>query len=316
MTSDSRADDVAAYAAAVRSALGDLPPDENVALLEDLEDHLAEISGEGEGTLAERLGPPEKYAAELRAAYGAAHPRGRQRRPQLRSILMGVVASTAKADWYRDVRGFLPTLRPAWWVFRAYVVVMILTAVLSSGHNLRPIPNPFSSRGLLQVIATIVAIVLSVRIGQRGRPRVQNFRIVSVLANTAIALATIPMLGSMSTDPGYSYPIDPATQTGAPAYAGGPTTNIYAYSRDGRQLNDVLLYDQNGAPLTVGGQASDVTTTYPLGADGLPIENAYPLNQRHPDGSTVAVPRVAIPPWPTPTVTASPSPSPSPSRTP
>jgi len=42
MATDPRANDVAAYATAVRTALGDLPADEKTALLEDLEEHLSE----------------------------------------------------------------------------------------------------------------------------------------------------------------------------------------------------------------------------------------------------------------------------------
>jgi hypothetical protein len=307
MTTDSRANDVAAYATAVRGALGDLPSEEKVALLDDLEDHLAEIAAEAQGTLAERLGPPEQYAAELRAAYGAAHSEA----PRLRNAMTGFLARITHAGWYREVRAFLPSLRPAWWVFRAYVVVLILTAVFSRGYNLRPIPNPFNSRGLLQLIATLVAIVISVRLGQRGRSGARNLQGLALVANVAIAVFAIPMLGSMSTDPGTPVSPDVAANVGLPgAYAGGTTTNIYPYSRDGKALKDVLLYDQDGRPLAVDGQGSDVTTTYPVGADGLPITNAYPLNQRHSDGTAVAPPRVAIPPWPTPTPTPSASATP------
>ncbi len=299
MTTDSRADDVAAYAADVRSALGDLPPEEKVALLEDLEDHLAEIAAEAEGTLTERLGPPDQYATELRAAYGAAHSGATRREPQLRNAVTGFLARITRTGWYTDVRSFLPSLRPAWWVFRAYVVVLILTALFSRGYNVRPIPNPFHSRGLLQLIATLVAIVISVRLGQRGRPRARNLQGLAFVANVAIAVFAIPMLASMSTDPGTPVSPEVANNVGFPgAYAGGTTTNIYPYSQDGKALKDVLLYDQDGRPLTVDGQGSNATSTYPVGADGLPITNAFPLNQRHPDGTAVATPRVAIPPWP------------------
>jgi hypothetical protein len=299
MTTDSRVNDVAAYAAAVRGALGDLAPEENTALLEDLEDHLAEIAAEADGTLAERLGTPEQYAAELRAAYGAAHSDASRREPGLPSAVAGLAGRLYRSGWYAAVRSFLPSLRPAWWVFRAYSVVLILTALFSSGDDLRPIPSPFHSRGLLQLIATAVAIVFSVRLGYRGRSRARAFRVAGVLANAAIALFAIRLLGSMSTFPGSSVSPDVAATVGFPgAYANGPTTNIYPYSHDGKALKDVLLYDQDGQPLAVDGRGSDLTTSSPVGADGLPITNAYPLSQRHLDGTAVAAPRVAIPPWP------------------
>ena len=74
MSANEQADDVTSYAAEVRAQLADLPAVEADVLLEDLEQHLAEVAAEGDGTLVDRLGPPEAYAAELRAAYSAGHP--------------------------------------------------------------------------------------------------------------------------------------------------------------------------------------------------------------------------------------------------
>src|SRR5947209_19122300 len=71
MSDSTRPSEITTYAGAVRSALDDLPSTEAEVLLEDLEDHLGEVFADGEGSLVERLGPPERYAQELRAAYGA-----------------------------------------------------------------------------------------------------------------------------------------------------------------------------------------------------------------------------------------------------
>ena len=68
-------DAVARYAAAVRAAVADLGDDERAQLLDDLEAHLHEVAAESGTPLTARLGPPEAYAAELRAAYGAPPPR-------------------------------------------------------------------------------------------------------------------------------------------------------------------------------------------------------------------------------------------------
>src|SRR2546421_9241846 len=164
MTTDDQASDVPSYAAAVRAALSDLPHDQAEALLEDLEDHLREIAAETGASLSERLGPPEQYATELRAAYGATHASTRRQDPALRHLQLGLDRLT-RSGWYRQVRAFLPELRPAWWVLRAYLVVLVLTAAFSPGYNLRPIPNPFSSIGVLEILATVTAIVVSVRVG-------------------------------------------------------------------------------------------------------------------------------------------------------
>lgn len=79
---------------------------------------------------------------------------------------------------------------------------------------------------------------------------------------------------------------------------------------DGQPLKDVLLYDQDGRPIVP--VTTDVVTDVPNGADGLPIPNAYPLNELDPNGDPVVPPRVALPPWQTSAPTASATATPSP----
>src|ERR1700716_2103848 len=141
MASNDQASDVAAYAASVRAALSDLPSDQAAVLLEDLEDHLREIAAEAGGPLSERLGPPEQYAKELRTAYGATQLDPRPQDPALRDLQLARAWLTG-SEWYRQLRAFLPELRPAWWVLRAYLAVLILMAVISPGYRLGPIPTP------------------------------------------------------------------------------------------------------------------------------------------------------------------------------
>src|ERR1700694_1429671 len=100
MESNDQASDVATYAASVRAALSDLPPDQAEILLEDLEDHLREVATEAGGPLTARLGPPEQYAQDLRAADGAAHATSRQQDPALRALRRAVASVTGSA-WYR-----------------------------------------------------------------------------------------------------------------------------------------------------------------------------------------------------------------------
>src|SRR5438094_1447943 len=231
MTSNDQAGDVATYAASVRAALSDLASDQAEVLLEDLEDHLREIAADAGGPLAERLGPPEQYAQELRAAYGAAKS-GAPRGPGLRHVQHAVAWITASA-WYRQLRAFLPELRPAWWVLRAYLVVLILTAALSPGYNLRPIPNPLSSRGLLEILATIGAILFSIRLGRRSHPLRPGRRRLAIGANVVIALLALPVLASMGTFPSFAM-----VESGAPEqspdfaspYSLGSVTNVFPYS--------------------------------------------------------------------------------------
>jgi hypothetical protein len=222
---------------------------------------------------------------------------------------------------YQEVRAMLPELRPGWWILRAYLAVLFLAFMFRDGNNLTPIPNPFSSQGLVQVLATAAAIVISVRLGRRGTPVHRRWQLAATGANVAIALLALPVLVSMGT--GYSYPYmnggDPNANTSgvvAGTYLPG-VTNIFPYSADGKLLKGVLLYDQDGRPLVL--DTGGLTTNIPVGADGLPITNAYPQDERDPNGAAVLPPRVALPPQPSVAATPSPAASPaaaSPSPTP
>jgi len=312
MASNDQADDVATYAASVRAALSNLPTDQSEVLLEELEDHLREIAADAGGPLHERLGPPQQYAEDLRAAYGAAQVTTRRQDAALHD-LQRALARVTGSTWYRQIRAFLPELRPAWWVLRAYLAVLILMAAVSPGYPLGPIPDPTSKRGLVEILATGIAIWLSVRIGRRSRQLSQKALVLAYSANLLIALFAVVVLANMRS---FAYSeltgtTSPQQTTFANAFAAGQVTNIYPYSQDGKPLTNVLLYDQDGRPIMV--DKSEAQTSYPIGADGKAVTNAYPLTQRHLTGDPVVAPRVALPPWPSPSPSASPNPSPSPS---
>jgi hypothetical protein len=95
--------DVARYAAAVRAALADLEAGERESLLEDLEQHLAEVGADSDAPLATKLGAPEKYAAELRAAYGARKPGGQagllRNRRRYRGGVAIILAAAVIGGW-------------------------------------------------------------------------------------------------------------------------------------------------------------------------------------------------------------------------
>src|SRR5216683_8072094 len=165
MASNEHADDVTTYATIVRDQLADLPATERDALLEDLEQHLAEVAAEGEGSLVDRLGPPEAYAVELRAAYSAGHQTTQTTQTARTTQTTGAhpaesvraaAARVVDSDWARQILAFLPELRPAWWVLRAYLAVLILVAAFSRGYGLGPIPNPTTKRGLAEILAVRV----------------------------------------------------------------------------------------------------------------------------------------------------------------
>jgi hypothetical protein len=76
---------------------------------------------------------------------------------------------------------------------------------------------------------------------------------------------------------------------------GTPIENIYPYSRDGRLLLDVLLYDQNGAPLDVRMLDSDPTRRVLRTREGEMLFNAFPVRYYEPGTRRVTRPGAAPP---------------------
>ena len=313
MPDSKRVNDVANYAAEVRAALAHLPGAERESLLEDLESHLEEVASESDVPLKERLGMGVDYAAELRSAYGAGDPASASSRWKLRDRAQSLISAAIGTNAYRSLLALLPELRPGWWVLRAYLAVLILAFMLRDDRNLRPIPNPFSSFGLLEIVAMVAAIAISVRIGRRGLPPGSIWRGAALAGNVAIGLLALPVLTEMSTN--HAYPMS-TTDSGMhysvrSSYYVPGLINIYPYTKEGRPLKDVLLYDQNGRPLTIWAKDPTVITDFPIGSDGRQVSNEYPLNQRHPNGDPILPPQVALPPS-SPTNPPTPTPSPAP----
>lgn len=170
-----RDDEIAHYTAAVEDALSDLPPQVRADLVVDLVDHLTEIAGETtEGVpLAARLGPPERYAAELRSTLDGpvAHPEARYAEAppkpsdDLRRLGERFNAFTGTVTGYAKGTDFLRALLPGWWIVRALVIAQVLLAMMlgGSGYGARVYGSPL----LIAVLAWhLGAIVVSVRIGR------------------------------------------------------------------------------------------------------------------------------------------------------
>src|SRR5688500_18231456 len=124
MTSTTTDLQVKTYTAAVAARLADLPADERDDLMADLEQHLHEVLAEGEGTLTERLGTPETYAAELRASAGLPERSGDARRR--------IFSNIKERPLVKETVAFLPELRPGWWVLRAVIVAAAMVRLWTS----------------------------------------------------------------------------------------------------------------------------------------------------------------------------------------
>jgi hypothetical protein len=279
------------YLAAVEHELADLPAEDRSALLEDLAQHLDALTAEDDDRpVTVRLGPPAAYAADLRAAAGlpARGSAVRPAAPGLRDRLDGLLDSPAVRrvrPLAGEVRRLLTELRPAWWVLRGYLVVLVPCLLEGDGVRDFPVPAPLGSNELGFVLV-LAAIAGSVVLGRR--PLRTPLRAL-VLAASLLLVATAAVVGqglwsTVVESPGT---VAVASGTGVPSEAyplvsrSGPVTDVFPYAADGTPLEGVLLYDQDGRPLRVGVQqwwADECARALeqPRAADGVPVPQSFP----------------------------------------
>jgi len=296
------------YLEEVRGHLVDLTAGERDALVGDLAGHLHEVSSTDDRPLDEVLGTPAAFAAELRASAGL---------PPETPLADADADALADADaarpqrsfadhpWTEATRAFLVELRPAWWVARGVLVVLVLGLVL--GAEIEPILVP----------VLVAGAVVSVLVGRRERTSRLARPVGWAIAAVVIVVVYLALTGSVDSD-GSVDPVgedDPApplpAEPGLTHIDGRQITNIYAYDHDGRPIEDVLLYDQNGEPLDPGSDLFDaegrrLDTTFPLDSAGAEVRNSFPLDQRvitgdadgRERGVAVPDPPVVVPPAP------------------
>lgn len=315
-TSTAPTDTAETYLAEVRrhlADLADLTDDERDDLLDDLAAHVHEVATGDHRPLADVLGTPQAFAAELVASAGLA----RRRRPGRVDALAGAVDRTREAlmvtrnhPWARPVLGFLPELRPAWWVARGWLLVYGLWLVTDDDYDSFPLPELLETTEL-GVIAGLAASVLSVWLARRAHATRWRAVVNALAIASAVLLLTdiddIERAGQYDTVIYDSLP----PSNGLTAADGRPITNIHPFDASGQPLDDVRLYDQSGRPIEIldpvdGRLRSEVTP----GADGLPVPNLYPLDQYTTDWSDqeqaevhhpVPTPVLSVPPLTVPT---------------
>jgi hypothetical protein len=282
------------YAQAVRAACDDLPPGTRDELLEDLDEHLADVAadlGEGE-TLADRLGEAEAYAADLRQSAGyplAAVNRSGRRRGRFALRARSLWDQSEAHPQGRVVRDYLNDLRPAWWLARAYLGVAGLAAITSS-DGLNVIPHLFGSSAV-GLVAVVALAWWSVRLGRATQPDQEpdrRRRRAAVWCNVVAGICLLVVLAQVDDHHTVyeSYPpaggdgYQPGVLTSA---QGDPIHNIYAFSTDGKPIDAVLLYDDQGRPINAvevwdeeTGKA--LTPTFPKTRDGVEVQNRYPTD--------------------------------------
>jgi hypothetical protein len=332
----------------VEGRLSGLPATERAELLEDLAGHLEELRAEEGGSLADRLGSPEAYAAELVASLGLSHALA-ARRPRLAEILRswGPVERVRRLGASRaglEARSVWAVLRPTWWVLRGYLTVSLIAAIEGAAphRGLPGFPFPYLlGNPAVGLLAVLVAIPISIRL---GRAHVKGAgRALVLIANLLLlvfAAQLLTQLGSRVQSITSTAQASPLGSDGKGFVScltdrnGQPITNFYPYTTDGKPTQ-VLLYDQNGEPIgnlcnKIDGRGQPLSTQYPSDSNGAPITNLFPLKQSvvtefsvvppGPPGyggptritAPITPPAIVIPQLAsTPTSTASPLPTPS-----
>jgi hypothetical protein len=307
------------YLAAVERELSDLPAEDRSALLEDLALHLDALAAEDDDRpLAVRLGSPDAYAADLRAAAGLP-PRATGGRPGVRPRVDAVLSSAAYRRALPALRAtgrLLVELRPAWWVLRGYLLVLVPCLLGSDYVDDLPVPAPMGSHAL-GVVLVLGAIAGSVTLGRRKLPKALGA--VVVAGGVLLVLASVTVAGDVRHDvagkinaaawaPGPQVP----DETYPLLSRHGPVTDVFPYAADGTPLEGVLLYDQDGRPLKVGFQEwwADHCARrlqQPEAADGVPVPNSYPQSYELVPGNvsiygTAMAPGACVPDRPRPDV--------------
>jgi hypothetical protein len=307
--------EIARYVEQVRQSLADLPPAVRDELVEDLPEHLTEVAAEGTGSLVDRIGPPEAYAAELRAAAGLGaassapnHGRIGAAGAKVRGRLRALDTKAGSVIGYAKASDFLRLLRPAWWVLRGYLAAMLI-AVAATGQPFGLLPRLGGST-LAAVLLLAATVVGSIWLGRRSGAfnRWPKF---AVNVATAI-LIVFGLAGFVDADQrglfSSRYDYEPAygnVQDVIDPY--GNVQDVYVYDREGRLVEGARLFDQKGQPIRLG---------YPWCSDAQGAVGKPPVWQGYPYCPQYAPFPYRLPGSLTPTATATPAATPTPTASP
>ena len=326
-TTPTTAADAQVYLAAVDRELADLPAEDRSELLDDLAMHLAALEEEADDRpLVARLGSPTDYAAELRAAAGLPERSDPSKDGRAAALLQAAQRLRASRA-VRELADFSAQLRPAWWVLRGYLVVLVPRLRHIDGTRDFPVPTLLGSH-LIGGAAVAVAVAMSVALGRRQLPRLGTLAVLALDLVILLGAANILLDGQWRAD---RTRVAYVTSSAGDLFVDspliteqhGPVTNILAYAADGKPLSGVLLYDQDGRPLMTGQQhwfadGCRRILTLPRAADGTPVANSYPKPYvLDPEGRTLngdpvtagqcvvlTPPKVPLPTFPKPVASA------------
>jgi hypothetical protein len=190
-------------------------------------------------------------------------------------------------------------LAPIWWVARAYLAVGAVAYALDTGWSTRyPIVPRFGTAELgLALIG--LAVVASVLVGLQMRRHGSPFPRLTAALNAALVVAILPVALDVGDTRAHdllvtmAYAPAPANVVGL-RYDGTRVENIYPYSRDGKLLHDVLLYDGTGRPIDVpANRGEDPDRRFVVTNGNRPLFNVFPIRYYEPGTKRVERPNAA-----------------------
>ncbi len=269
--------EASSYATAVRVQLDDLGPDVVEELTGGLEADLLDQAEESAEPLAQRLGDPAGYAAELRAAAGLAPRTAPVRKERLslewRRNWVENLATMRRQPWGPTAESVAVQLRPVWWVTRAWVAFQLCDQLIGSRGG--AVPSSFAEWVLL-----LLLVAGSVALGRGLWSSWSGRRVALRVANGFAIFWLLPALvwaDDVVPDGYYGEPVaaeEAYASTGLVA-DGRTVTNVFPYGPDGEPLQGVTLLDQDGEPIAVG-------------SDRMPGDEGYDSSNRI---------RVQVPNW-------------------
>lgn len=288
---------VAQYAAAVRGHLAGLDAELLDDLTDGLEADLADSLADGNDgparltalTLPDviaQFGLPAAYADELCDAAGVvpvappAPPR-RTLRAALGDWLAGL---TTRYPQIAKIGAFFVTLRPVWWVMRAWVAYQVVTFVANSQAD-----HPFVPRSFLTWLVLFAFIVGSVQAGRNSPPKRGGLRHLLRILNVFAVVAFLPVLLTVNQSPPAGYHSETLIQPMPGVTVNGQSaTNLFVYGPDGAPIDGAQIVDQDGNPVVLGmPDRPDMAWDQ---WDGIPLWFDVPLaatNLNNPQGLNV-----------------------------
>jgi len=292
--------EVRSFVERVRGHLGDLDEETRDELAGGLEADIAElVADRGPDALPD----PKAYADELRLAAGlpprarhsllkrGGHGTGRTWSELVDGWLDSAGArwrAFVGAGWRRPAWELLVVLRPAWWIFRAWLAVELFDGWFGRGWPLTPVP---SLRGpVIGALVLALAALVSVQIGRGhwwpgSRSAGGASRRLVLLGLNVFAIAVAPgILGSFPNAGAFTGMDD----DGAYYFRhgvfnnGSVVCNLQPYDAQGRPLQGVQLLDERGHPLEVNcGRTGFGPATKPWLLGDVERWNVFPQARRH-----------------------------------